>query len=181
MSERTKPCGEHSEGFFFSQQPEIHFWWDLNSGPVRSTTLPDRASHLNRPAFRGASVLNVGNGIDLPRDPPMPIMHHILPSILFCGRQRDENSNWNLSNQGWWWRLGRWCIISSCILQILLPVRAKALVCTTSFSQLDMYVWFNMHLNTSWNIIPSLLERTLFGLKWTKIKINVTRIPDRKS
>ena len=37
---------------FFSQQPKICFWWDSNSGPAGSTTLPGPASHLDRPAFR---------------------------------------------------------------------------------------------------------------------------------
>ena len=53
MPERAKPCGEHSEGvFFLSQHSEIRFWWDSNSGPAGSATLPGRASQLNRSAFR---------------------------------------------------------------------------------------------------------------------------------
>ena len=51
MPVRAKPYGEH-EGFFSSQQSEIRFWWESNSVPAESTTLPGRASHLNHPAFR---------------------------------------------------------------------------------------------------------------------------------
>jgi len=56
MPMRAKPCGEHSEGFFFSQQPEIRFWWDSNSGPAESATLPGWASHSAAQPFACGSI-----------------------------------------------------------------------------------------------------------------------------
>ena len=60
MPERAKPCGEHSEVFFSLSSLKIRFWWDSNSEPAGSATLPAGLAISTARPFATEQVLASG-------------------------------------------------------------------------------------------------------------------------